>query len=690
MSKKYGILNKTLIISISLLFIGAGLLPSISGNNNIQDIVTITFYTFDRTRINNRMVELSKNSVLEITNIFDELKEKITIDPVSSETQALKNDFVETLDSYGLIPKGSSRDEIVSLLNPRWLGLKKNTSIINNIMPDPILHRGSSAFCSIAGGGSGLIFPPVMLPRPRLATFWSAHMGGIMTAANLLTGHGYVAYGAQFGMALGFMGLGLSYAFPGEPAVFGLGGYALFSMASAEEVELYPENRAPLISSENPSDGEWDVSISTSELSFRISDADRDRMSYWVSTEPDIGSGEGHQKRDGVYTVPISGLEYDKSYSWTIRVSDGKDTVEKKNGFLTVMGPPYNPFDEGWSYRKKITIDHSQVAGDLFDFPVLISMVDSDLANKAQVDGDDILFMDGPGIANKLYHEIEKYESSSGELITWVNIPRISSVDDTILYIYYGNGVCSPQEFGERTWNGDFLTVLHMNDFSGNPYDSSVYHNTWKVKNGGTLTYQSTGKIGYAIKGEHAENDGNHFQNTGEMDWTDLNAVTIELWFASEDITVPSYCFGGDGDNHEDIRFTFSSSEKGDSVGWFNNWDDGTHRILDGRIFDWNNGEFHYEAAIMDNTDNNFQGLYTDGDLTVSNSPSDFKFSNLNNQFYIGSRSPERGKDNNFGGWLDEFRISRVRRSDAWISTSYNTINDPSSFFNIGPEETGP
>ena len=43
-----------------------------------------------------------------------------------------------------------------------------------------------------------------------------------------------------------------------------------------------------------------------------------------------------------------------------------------------------------------------------------------------------------------------------------------------------------------------------------------------------------------------------------------------------------------------------------------------------------------------------------------------------------------------FDGIMDEIRISKVERSSAWVETSYNTMNDPSSFFSVGPEESGP
>ncbi|MFA5103000.1 MAG: hypothetical protein WC525_07580, partial [Candidatus Thermoplasmatota archaeon] len=39
---------------------------------------------------------------------------------------------------------------------------------------------------------------------------------------------------------------------------------------------------------------------------------------------------------------------------------------------------------------------------------------------------------------------------------------------------------------------------------------------------------------------------------------------------------------------------------------------------------------------------------------------------------------------------IDEIRWSKIVRSDDWIKTSYNTMNNPSSFFSIDPEESAP
>jgi hypothetical protein len=50
----------------------------------------------------------------------------------------------------------------------------------------------------------------------------------------------------------------------------------------------------------------------------------------------------------------------------------------------------------------------------------------------------------------------------------------------------------------------------------------------------------------------------------------------------------------------------------------------------------------------------------------------------------------DRKHERHFDGKLDEVRISDKARDESWITTSYNTMNNPSSFLTFGPEESGP
>jgi hypothetical protein len=120
-------------------------------------------------------------------------------------------------------------------------------------------------------------------------------------------------------------------------------------------------------------------------------------------------------------------------------------------------------YDDDWSYRKKITIDHNKVADDLNDFPVLISMTDSDLAADAQNDGDDILFTAADG-ETRLAHELEKFDGGTGELVAWVNVSVLSATYDTELYMYYGNSGASNMSNPGGVWDTNYSVVYHMNE----------------------------------------------------------------------------------------------------------------------------------------------------------------------------------------------------------------------------------
>ena len=103
------------------------------------------------------------------------------------------------------------------------------------------------------------------------------------------------------------------------------------------------------------------------------------------------------------------------------------------------------------------------VAGDLADFPILVKLnVDPELAAQAQADGDDILFASSDG-TTKLAHEVEYYDSATGELRAWVKTD-LSGTSDTRIFMYYGNDTAVNQQNVAGVWDTNFVGVYHLSE----------------------------------------------------------------------------------------------------------------------------------------------------------------------------------------------------------------------------------
>jgi hypothetical protein len=732
--------KKGLVLGIVLVFIGSCLVPGIGGKHSsskdneenplttseVSNSATLSLHTFEKTSEKQKKdVEIPADVANEIYALFEELKQKIVYEPRSDETQTLKIKFVDLLDLYDLIPNGLSKEYILSLLNPSWLNNKQKIPRVRPIFPvlrnfvsriisvfanlqqffkmrfgktasqdiigdnvptQPFSQTGTAVFCSMGSGGRGSVLPLFLLPRPRGIAVWSA-TEGVTVAAELLSSSGFGAEGAQSGLVLGFIGVGLTFAYPGE-MVYGFFGYALFTSVSADNIVFYPPNEAPVISNENPADGTLDVLLSLSELSFRISDPEGKLMSYSVTTEPDIGSGSGILKTNGVYSVSVSGLEYNKKYTWTVEVKDDQITTEKQFSFCTEIGPPFDPFDDGWQYRKMITIDHTLVDGDLSSFPVLINTVDVDLRDKAQSDGDDILFMDGSGVANRLYHEIEYFDDSTGELVAWVNIPSLSPSEDTIIYMYYGNPSSSDQQFPERVWDSDYVAVYHMDGSSYTEFEDSTVNSFDATNDVGNPSYQHSAKIGYGVEFDGVD-DVIHICDDNKFTFADGSGdkpCSFEAWVKKESLsgTIISKFWG---ESSNEWLFYVNGNEKCSLYTYDTSGIAGMSRQSTNNV---NNNTWIYLTATFDGS-TTYQGI-TNYINSIENSGSGKRRPNYNrmrntNQIVIIGRY---GAGFFFDGIMDEIRISNVERSSAWIITSYNTMNNPLSFFSVGPEESAP
>jgi hypothetical protein len=445
---------------------------------------------------------------------------------------------------------------------------------------------------------------------------------------------------------------------------------------------------APIISNPIPVDGDSWVSVDLPELSIRFEDLQGDPMDYTIETSPDIGSGSGNGVGNGVYTVTISDLEYTHDYTWFVNVTDGMFWVRKTMNFKTQPIMQFNPYELGWSYRKKITIDHTQVSGDFSDFPVLISITDSDLASKAQYDGDDILFVDSDGVANRLFHEIELFDNSSLELVSWVNIPHLTEEEDYVLYLYYGNSDCGNQEYPDFVWDSNYVSVWHMDGNNFIEFEDSTSNGFDATNDIGNPTYQQPSKIGYGVEFDGID-DQIHICDDDKFSFCDSSGdkpCSFEAWIKTEEPEATIITKFTHGDTGE--WFFFINADNKCKL-WFRD-SIGEHCMYRDTSDDVTNNTWIYVSSTFDGG-TNYQKItnYLNG---VDNSGYGERRANYKRMRNKGEivRFGMANYGRYFDGIIDEVRISNVERSPEWIKTSYKTMNNPSNFFSVDPEETAP
>ena len=381
-----------------------------------------------------------------------------------------------------------------------------------------------------------------------------------------------------------------------------------------------------------------------------------------------------------------------KSHSWLRQI--GQMIAWFVIGLILI--PRWQPvqaawYNVNWNYRKKITIDNTKVSGsaNLSNFPVLINLSsDNDLKNNAQADGDDILFTSSDG-TTKLDHEIEKYVSSTGELVAWVEVPTVSYNTDTDIYMYYGNASATSQQNATGVWDSNYIMVQHLqengNGTAGEYVDSTTSNNDGQGGGGSstqTPSLVSSGKADGAQSINRSEtdyikipdstslnNNGNGFSDMTISAWvkTNNNATTNQVIIRKDNpfqqdghatlvfgtlqcLDTTKFCFYVEQPSLKTVASTTSPSS--------NTW--------------------YYVTVTIDN---NTAYMYVDG--VQENSTS-----GLPGNVWINTDDVEISSSvSSFDGYLDEIRVSNTPRSSDWIKTEYNNQSSPSTFYTLGSQE---
>jgi ketosteroid isomerase-like protein len=441
-----------------------------------------------------------------------------------------------------------------------------------------------------------------------------------------------------------------------------------------------PGPEAPQTTALSPVNGATNVPTTLSQLAFRLTDYQHDLMNYSVETDPDIGSGSGSGVSNGEYAVSVSGLAYASTYAWSVTVGDGANSNTETFTFTTGDVPLW--YNMNWPFRKAITIDHTQVSGTQSDFPVLVDIT-SDSFGNAQTDGDDFVFTDTNNV--ELDHEIELYDSATGQLIAWVSVPSVSSSADTLLYLYYGNPACENQESGAAVWDTGFKLVLHLDEKTGTHHDSTANGNDAAPLNG--VIQGATLKIdgGDTFDGVNDYLQVSHISTlTGYSD-----SFTASFWLSLTDTSRRQAIlnkYNSAGDQRAWFIEFQTTTAYGKALSFFVSQDGVGYREYYAP-FNPVAGTWYHIAVVWEA--NAVPKFYINGVQVATKGASVVSsiYSNVGAPLLIGN-SYTTGRY--LGGSLDEIRMSNPARSASWILTSFNNQYSPAAFYTVGTEQSLP
>ena len=345
---------------------------------------------------------------------------------------------------------------------------------------------------------------------------------------------------------------------------------------------------------------------------------------------------------------------------------------------------------------RTITIDHTKISEDLTDFPVpvLINDADDPIFTNAGAEGYDIWFTDLDG--NVLDYERAIWDPENHLALFYVKVPSVSSTEDTLFHMYYGDTVARTEDESNPAgvWDSNYAAVYHLvTDPSVNNYppeaptavrllDSTANNRDLGV-GGSMLSSQLEGSA--LGRGWHFDG-ANDTVGTSTFPIGAVSELTIEFFFKSDSAST-----------HQKLLYLASV----DSGLWMHgtiNADSTNNRVqfaaadTDGNKF-WTvdgsdvTSDMHLAFTIVAGTSGEASGAlngYINGALVGSAVALKALAHNYINAMYMASNM---GFDQFFDGLMSEVRFSTSARSAAWLAATYHGLMG--TLLTIGDEETG-
>ncbi|MFQ5492566.1 MAG: DUF2341 domain-containing protein [Candidatus Dojkabacteria bacterium] len=326
--------------------------------------------------------------------------------------------------------------------------------------------------------------------------------------------------------------------------------------------------------------------------------------------------------------------------------------------------PQASWYNGDWQYRQRISIRNSQVDTDLTDFPVYVDLsnMGSDFFREVKSDGSDIVVTSSDGFT-KLSRELVAIDTSGSTGELWFKAPNLYDASNTSFYIYFGNS--SAAEINSTsTWKSDYKGIWHL---------EGVFTDSTTNANNGTDSGSNaaTGRFGNA----RSFPDTADLVTLGTSGYSASNTYTVATWLKPT-IDIDAHAWEGGS-----VLSAPSLEGTSDSLSYYVN---GVTSISTGSL---TSGQWYYVVAVYDKAGTT-QELYVDG---VSKGTNSLDITDtFGGNFYLGNRglAGGGGTTRNYGGTIDEVRVTNTVVSGTWISTEYNNQSSPGNFYGVGGIES--
>ena len=324
---------------------------------------------------------------------------------------------------------------------------------------------------------------------------------------------------------------------------------------------------------------------------------------------------------------------------------------------------------------KELTIESDYIDTELTNFPLLIHDDTGDLLGNILANASDIAFFNSSK-ATQFNHEIEWYNSTTGELIAWVNVTPVASGTDTTLYMYYDDSDGGyPIGYNPTdVWDSDYEAVFHLTDLN----DSTS--NGWLLINNGTAVTNDSGQMAGCYDFE-ADNTAYLYNDTL------LNGVysslNVECWVNHE---------SGTTDNEYIVKYNVLSDDRlffRRSVSDFSMFleaDASGNKVVGGSTPSYNSWYYisgSYQSGLELRLNLNGTETVSLGDLQPNTMQAgDYE------EFLVGIFSSTT-YGNPMDGLIDEIRISNIARSNETLKASFHSMNETTGFLTLGAAQGG-